>query len=193
MYLLLHTTVYTQEHTVQVLKIKKRFLRKGGEDTFQKSKVINIHRMSTKKVNWAYKKHFGDVVDDDGATADGVEITEGKSARAISCIQNFDIFLTHTHTPTHTADMLTAVEFDQTGEYLAAGDRGGTCTNTHTRTHKHARIHKTPTTNDERQVASVSSKPRTRHRNWWLKRRHHSGHHQKRRRRQLWRIISSFM
>ena len=148
MYLLLHTTVYTQEHTVQVLKIKKRFLRKGGEDTFQKSKVINIHRMSTKKVNWAYKKHFGDVVDDDGATADGVEITEGKSARAISCIQNFDIFLTHTHTPTHTADMLTAVEFDQTGEYLAAGDRGGTCTNTHTRTHKHARIHKTPTTND---------------------------------------------
>ena len=100
---------------------------------------------------------------------------------------------THTHTPTHTADMLTAVEFDQTGEYLAAGDRGGTCTNTHTRTHKHARIHKTPTTNDERQVASVSSKPRTRHRNWWLKRRHHSGHHRKRRRKQLWRIISSFM
>ena len=58
--------------------------------------------MSTKKVNWAYKKHFGDVVDDDGATADGVEITEGKSARAISCIQNFDIFLTHTHTHTNT-------------------------------------------------------------------------------------------
>jgi hypothetical protein len=38
--------------------------------------------MSSKKVNWAYKKHFGDVVDDDGATADGVEITEGKGKRS---------------------------------------------------------------------------------------------------------------
>jgi hypothetical protein len=87
-------------------------------------------------------------VDDDGATADGVEITEGKGKRSndwfVSELRHHAIL----HTHTNTADMLTAVEFDQTGEYLAAGDRGGTCTNTHTRTHKHARIHKTPTTND---------------------------------------------
>ena len=55
--------------------------------------------MSSKKVNWAYKKHFGDVVDDDGATADGVEITEGKGKRSrdIRIRTSTSRDLTHTH------------------------------------------------------------------------------------------------
>ncbi len=81
MYLLPHYSIHSGAHRSS-FEDQKKISEKGGEDTFQKSKVINIHRMSTKKVNWAYKKHFGDVVDDDGATADGVEITEGKGKRS---------------------------------------------------------------------------------------------------------------
>jgi len=47
--------------------------------------------------NWKYRKHFGDA--GDGETNTGAEITE--------------------------ADLLTVVEFDRSGEYLAAGDKGG--------------------------------------------------------------------
>ena len=50
--------------------------------------------MSSKKVNWAYKKHFGDVVDGDGGGA--VEITEG-SYISFPEDRYTHLLITHTH------------------------------------------------------------------------------------------------
>jgi serine/threonine-protein phosphatase 2A regulatory subunit B len=63
---------------------------------------------------WRFAQCFGDKGDAD-------DITEGENR--LSCA--FVLISTHLDAATSPADIISTVEFDHTGDYLATGDKGG--------------------------------------------------------------------
>ena len=80
------------------IDVSNIFKKKRSRTKILPTRREKSFRMSSKKVNWAYKKHFGDIVDDDGSTPDGVEITEGKGRESAHLFVHYRRRYAHVHT-----------------------------------------------------------------------------------------------